>query len=171
MKVLVTLSADEMRQAAAGGVERRLDGLIRGRRSTHPETPDHKQAWWQSHIVGAIGEFAVAKAFGVAWKPTIGQVDQKDVLDFEVRTTELPTPLLRYRGHNNPASKYILCSYRGNQVLIQGWLPGSTVKALGYEEFDNVWTAGVDQLYSMTDLNVDIEWSDTVAPYGKARVS
>lgn len=167
MKILVTLTNEEMRAAAYGGVERRIHGITKGRRSTHPETPDHKQNWWQSDIIGAIGEFAVAKALGTVWNPTIGQVNRKDVLDFEVRTTEQPTPLLRYRGHNDPSSKYILCSYRGNQVLIQGWLPGYTVKALGYSEFDNVWTAGVDQLYSMADLNAEIHWSDTVVPYGK----
>jgi hypothetical protein len=33
-------------------------------------------------------------------------------------------------------------------------------------EFDNVWTAGVEQLYSMVDLNADIEWSESVKPYG-----
>lgn len=167
MKVLVTLTPDEMRKAATGGIERRIHGITKGRRSTHPETPDHKQHWWQSEIIGALGEFAVAKALGEIWSPTVGQVNQKDVGEFEVRTTEQPTPLLRYRGHNDPSSKYILCSSRGNQILIQGWLPGYTVKALGYMEFDNVWTAGVDQLYSMADLNADILWSDTVVPYGK----
>ena len=166
MRVLVTLTPAELEEAALGGVRRRINGLVKNRRSTHPETPDHEQNWWESHVVGAIGEFAVAKALGVAWRPTVGQVNEKDVGEFEVRTTQLPKPLLRYRGHNDPASKYILCSYRGNQVLIQGWLTGHTVKALGYEEYDNVWTAGVDQLYSVADLNADIVWSDTVKPYG-----
>lgn len=167
MKILVTLNENQLEAAAIGGVRRRIHGITQGRRSTHPETPDHKQNWWQSDIIGAIGEFAVAKALGEIWNPTIGEVNRKDVGEFEVRTTEQPTPLLRFRGHNDPASKYILCSYRGNQVLIQGWLPGHTVQALGYMEFDNVWTAGVDQLYSMADLNCEIQWSDTVKPYGQ----
>ena len=165
MKVLVTLTEAEMREAALGGIERRLDAMRRGRRSTHPETPDYKQAWWQSHVVGAFGEFAVAKAFGLPWNPTIGQVDQRDVGEFEVRTTELPNPVLRYRGHNDPNAKYILCAYRGNQVLIHGWLPGYTVRDLGYMEFENVWTAGTDQLYSVVDLPVEIDWCDTVRPH------
>lgn len=167
MKILVTLNENQLEAAAIGGVRRRIHGITKGRRSTHPETPDHKQNWWQSDIIGAIGEFAVAKALGEIWNPTIGEVNRKDVGDFEVRTTEQPTPLLRFRGHNDPSSKYILCSYRGNQVLIQGWLPGYTVRDLGYMEFDNVWTAGVDQLYSMADLNCEIQWSDTVKPYGQ----
>lgn len=166
MKILVTLTNAEMETAALGGVRRRIDALNKGRRSTHPETPDHKQQWWQSHIIGAIGELAVAKALGVEWNPTVGQVDQRDVLEYEVRTTEAPTPLLRYRGHNDPGASYILCSSRGNQVLIHGWLPGHTVRALGYEEHDNVWTAGVDQLYSMVDLNAEICWGEGVKPYG-----
>ena len=170
MKILVTLSEAEMLEAAHGGVARRIDAMKRGRRSTHPETPDHLQNWWQSHIVGAFGEYAVAKAFGVTWDPTIGRVDQRDVGEWEVRTTELPEPKLRYRGHNDPRSTYILCSSRGNQVLIHGWLPGYTVRDLGYMEFDDCWVAGVDQLYSCADLLGEIQWGDTVAPYGRARV-
>lgn len=170
MKVLVTLTEKELREAACGGIERRIDAMKRGRKSTHPETPDHLQNWWQSHINGAIGEFAVAKALGVTWNPTIGQVNQKDVGEYEVRTTELPNPVLRYRGHNDPSSTYILCGLKNNRVLIHGWLPGYTVRDLGYMEFDNVWTAGADQLYPVTDLNTDILWSDTVIPYGVSRV-
>lgn len=169
MKVLVTLTEQELEIAALGGVRRRINGLAKKRRSTHPETPDHEQNWWESHVVGAIGEFAVAKALGMDWNPTIGQVDQKDVGDFEVRTTQLPEPVLRYRTHNDASSTYILCSYRGNQVLIQGWLPGHTVRQLGYEAFEGCWVAGVDQLYSIADLNAEIVWSDTVKPYGHAR--
>jgi len=171
MKILVTLNEDQLEAAAIGGVRRRINGLVKNRKSTHPETPDHEQNWWESHVVGAIGEFAVAKALGEVWRPTIGQVNQKDVGDFEVRTTQLPEPVLRYRSHNDPSSIYILCSYRGNQVLIHGWLPGHTVKALGYEAYENCWVTGVDQLYSMTDLNAEIQWSDTVKPYGVKRCS
>lgn len=169
MKVLVTLSEQELEEASLGGIRRRIDGMTKKRRSTHPETPDHEQHWWESHIVGAIGEFAVAKALGEKWRPTIGLINQKDVGEFEVRTTQLPTPLLRYRSHNDPNSKYILCSYRGNQVLIQGWLPGYTVKQLGYEPYEGCWVAGVEQLYSMADLNADIHWNDRVKPYGGKR--
>ena len=167
MKILVTLNEAELEEAALGGVRRRIHGITRGRRSTHPETPDHLQNWWQSDIIGAMGEFAVAKALGVTWDATIGRVDRKDVLDFEVRTTERPKPQLRYLLHNDPNSKYILCSYRGNQVLIQGWLPGHTIRALDYMKFENVWVANCDQLYSMADLNCEIQWSDTVKPYGQ----
>lgn len=170
MKVLVTLTEQELEEAALGGVRRRINGLVKNRRSTHPETPDHEQNWWESHVVGAIGEFAVAKALGLPWRATVGQINQKDVGEYEVRTTQLPKPVLRYRGHNDASSTYILCSYRGNQVLLQGWLPGYTVKQIGIEEFPNVWVAGLNQLYSIADLNTDIQWSDTVRHYGRERV-
>lgn len=169
MKVLVTLTEQELEEAALGGVRRRIDAIKNKRRPNQPNRPDHEQHWWESDIMGAIGEFAVAKALGEQWRPTIGDVRQKDVGDFEVRTTQLPQPVLRFRSHNDPQSKYILCSYKGNQVLIQGWLPGHTVRSLGYEAFENCWVAGVDQLYSMADLNAEIEWSDTVRPYGLKR--
>lgn len=164
-RLLVTLTKDEMRTAAHWGIERRLHAMEAGRRSTHPETPDHLQRWYQSEIVGALGEYAVAKAFGVEWDPTIGRVNAHDVLDYEVRTTEQPRPVLRYRIHNDPVNKYILCQSRGNQVLIHGWLPGQTIKDLGYMEYDDVYIASPDQLYSIFDLPVDIVTNDTVRLY------
>lgn len=170
MKVLVTLTGAELRQAAHGGVERNIDAMKRGRKSYQTDRPDHEQNWWQSHIIGAIGEFAVAKALGLAWNPTIGQVDQKDVGEFEVRTSELPNPVLRFRAHNDPASHYILAGLKQNKVLLHGWLPGYSVRDLGHMEFDNCWVAQPDSLYSMADLNAAIEWSDTVVPYGATRV-
>lgn len=171
MKILVTLTADELEQAARGGIARNIDGMMKQRKGRDRETAEHEQHWWESHITGAIGEFAVAKALGETWRPTVGRIDQKDVGEYEVRTTQLPKPLLRFRAKDNPHSKYILCQYRGNQVLIHGWLVGHTIRALGYEAHENCWVAGTDQLYSMCDLNSDIEWSDTVTPYGHARTS
>lgn len=164
-KVLVTLNKDEMRQAAHAGIERRLHALEHGRRSTHPDTPDHLQRWYQSEIVGALGEYAVAKAFGTVWDPAIGRVNAHDVLNYEVRTTEQPKPVLRYRTHNDPRNKYILCQSRGNQILIHGWQIGQTIMDLGYMEYDDVYTAGPDQLYSIFDLPVELEFSDTVKLY------
>lgn len=166
MKVLVTLTAEELRHAAAGGVERNIDAMKKGRKSYQKDRPDHEQNWWQSHIIGAIGEFAVAKALGYEWDSTVGRIDAKDVGEFEVRTTELPVPVLRFRSHNNPRSHYILASLKNNRVLLQGWLPGYAVRDLGYMEFDNCWVAQVDSLYSMADLNAEIQWGTNVTPYG-----
>ena len=165
MKVLVTLTPAELEQAAFGGVQRRIAGIFQNRRSTHPETPDWKQQWWESNVIGAIGELAVAKALDMHWDPTIGRVDAHDVGDYEVRTTQLPNPVLRYRTHNDPKNRYILCSYKRDKVLIHGWLPGQTVLDLGYMEFDDVYTASADQLYSITDLPEPVAWSDMVQPF------
>ena len=165
MKVLVTLTRDEMERAAYGGVQRRLAGMYQNRRSTHPETPDWRQQWWESNVIGAIGELAVAKALDMEWNPTIGRVDAHDVGPYEVRTTQLPSPVLRYRIHNDPKNRYILCSYKRDKVLIHGWLPGQTVLDLGYMEHDDVYTASADQLYSITDLPEPVAWSDMVQPY------
>lgn len=164
-RVLVTLTEPELEAACNAGVRRRISAMKQGRRSTHPETPDWKQAWWQSDIIGAIGEFAVAKAFDVEWDPTIGRVDRPDVLDYEVRTTELPEPKLRVRAHNDLTKRYILCSYKLNKVLIQGWQIGTNVKKQGREEYDGVWIAGVDELYSIVDLGPDIVLGDGVELY------
>lgn len=166
MKVFVKLTQAELREAAIGGVDRRLSALAMNRRSTHPETPDHLQHWYQTSIVGAIGELAVAKALGLRWDPTIGRIDATDVGNYEVRTTEQPNPVLRIRAHDNAAKTFLLCQYWRDRVLIHGWTLGQRVIDLDHMEFENCWSAPADTLYSMADLNTEIAWSEHVVPYG-----
>lgn len=168
IRVLVNLTREELRTAAIGGIDRALDGAEKRRRSNHPETPDWKQRWFHSHTVGAIGEFAVAKAFDIEWDATVGRVDRPDVGNWEVKTTDLPVPKLRYWDHKDPTRLFVLASYkyRTGQVLIQGWLPGAAIKALNQLERDGrVYTATVDQLHNVTDLPGDIQWGDAVRIY------
>ena len=88
---------------------------------------------------------------------------------WEVRTTERPSPKLRVRAGDDLSKNYILASYKKNQVLIQGWLPGKRVKELGREEFDGVWTATVDELYSIVDLPGEVAFGDEVQIWASHR--
>lgn len=168
-RVLVTLTRDELRHAAHAGIERRLDAMEKQRAGRFKE-PEWKQRWYQSTVVGAIGELAVAKALNAHWDPNVGVVDMADVLEYEVRTSELPDPRLKLYPRDVRKSTYILCSYKRDQVLIQGWLPGYEIEALGREEFqDNVYTATVSELYGIVDLNADLTFSDTCVLYKGTR--
>lgn len=164
-RILVTLTRDELRHAAHAGIERRLDAMQKGRNGRFRE-PEWKQRWFQSTVVGAIGELAVAKAFGQDWNPYVGRVDQADVAGLEVRTSELPDPRVKLYPRDNRAASYVLCSYKADQVLIQGWLPGYEIERLGREEFqDGVYTATLAELYAIADLPGEIEYCDTVQLY------
>jgi len=162
MKVVVTLTPSELEKAAYGGVQRRIQGIMKGLKSTHSETPDYKQNWWQSDIVGAIGEMAVAKAFGVEWQPTIGDIHRKDVLDYQVRTIENPSAGLRVRSHDLTDDIFILCQVRKNKALLHGYSTGAIVRDHAWEEFPRCFTLPKNQLFHVTDLAHPIEWSDHV---------
>lgn len=165
MKVKVTLSEQELRTAATGGIERRIAAIQMGLKSKTIGRPDHLQKWWQSDITGAIGEYAVCKAFGVEWLPTIGKTDQKDCLDYQVRTIEDPNGGLKVRTHDNPADLFILAQVHKNKVLLHGWLPGHRVLAYQLEIYPNCFTVPNTLLYSMADLNQPIEFGPEVQHY------
>ena len=165
MKVLVVLNPDELEAAAHGGINRRIRAMQKDRRPNQPERPDHEQHWWQTDIIGAIGEYAVAKALGQQWQDLTSDVNGKDVLDYQVRTIENPKGGLKVRRHDNPLDIYILAQVSRNRVLIHGWMPGHQVIAYDHEIYPNCWTIPTAMLYKMADLPEEIYWGPTVTPY------
>jgi hypothetical protein len=165
MKVLVTLSIDELRIAASAGVERNLRAMVKNRRPNQPERPDWEQQWWQSNVNGCIGELAVCKAFGVEFTDTVEDIDG-DVLGYQVRTIQNPKAGLRVRSHDRNEDTFILAQVHKAQVLLHGYMTGWQVKQRGLEEFPRCFTMPARELYSVTDLPHEIQWADTVKPYG-----
>jgi hypothetical protein len=163
MKVVVTLTPSEVEKAAYGGVNRRIRAMKIQRRPNQQERPEWEQKWWQSDIIGAIGEFAVLKMFGVEWEDLPEDRNGKDVLDYQVRTIENPSAGLRVRSHDAD-DIFILAEVNKNKVLIHGYSTAELVRSNGFEEFPRCMTLSKEQLYSVTDLPHPIEWSDFVAP-------
>jgi hypothetical protein len=164
MKVIVTLTPSELEKAAYGGVNRRIRAMKIKRKPNQQERPEWEQKWWQSDIIGAIGEFAVSKAFGLDWEDLTEDDNGKDVLDYQVRTIENPRAGLRVRSHDLTDDIFILAEVNRNRVLIHGYSTGAIVRDHAWEEFPRCFTLPKEQLFSITDLAHPIEWSDTVAP-------
>jgi hypothetical protein len=162
MKVIVTLTPQELEKAAYGGVQRRIRALQRQRTPNQKERPEWEQKWWQSDIIGAIGEMAVSKAFGVDWHDLEDDVNGKDVLDYQVRTIENPSAGLRVRSHDSTEDIFILTEVRKNKALLHGYSTGAIVRAHAWEEFPRCFTLPKEQLFHVTDLAHPIEWSDYV---------
>lgn len=165
MKILVVLEPGELREAAIGGIDRRISAIVNGRRSHVKEKNYQQQNWWQSDVVGAVGEYAVAKAFGRPWSPTVGRIDALDVHRYQVRSTEQREARLRVRKWDNPEDLYILAQVHNNRVLLHGYLPGHRVLETGIEEFPNCWSVPTWDLYMMSDLPEDICWGKDVNIY------
>lgn len=162
MKVVVELTPSEVRAAAQTGVERRIRAMQKQRAPRQSGIPDWKQNWWQSDIVGCLGEFAVCKAFGIDFVDTENDVNGADVFNYQVRSTENPDTGLRVRINDDAQDVFILALVYKNRVLIHGYSIGAQVKSRGKKEFENCWTLPSDELYSITDLPQPIEWSTSV---------
>jgi len=173
VKLLVTLSAAELQTAAHGGVDRRVSAIEHNRQGrSHEQVADEHQNWWQTTVIGAIGEYAVAKAFGRVWDPTVGRVNAPaDVSRYQVRSTESKQPMLRVRTGDDPDQLYILAQVWRNMALLHGYLPGHQVVSWGNDYYGGVWSVGADLLYSMADLPEEIDYSDTVRPYKRTTIT
>tara|TARA_Y100000310_G_C20666017_1_gene807534 strand:+ start:500 stop:988 length:489 start_codon:yes stop_codon:yes gene_type:complete len=125
MAINVTLSGAEMVIAADAGVLRQVSA-IRDRRSDFYRDDGGGQNKWQAHILGCLGEFALAKHLDIFWSGTVGQVHLPDVGPFEVRT-RAPSRFgndltLTQRDHTH--RKYILVVSTPPVFILHGWIYG-----------------------------------------------
>jgi hypothetical protein len=81
MVLQVQLTPLEFIHAAHAGFLRQTQNLLHQRRDTHGFNGDG----WSVHVMGALGEFACAKALGLFWSGP-GKMRASDVGAFQVRT-------------------------------------------------------------------------------------
>jgi len=123
----VRLEIDEIRLAAQGGIERHLWRLEKRPEMKNKFGDEH----WEPDIVGAIAEYAVAKAFGIFWKPTVGELCVRDVGPLEVRASVAGPCMVLYP--NNPEDAPFVFVLGGPPVLrIVGWIMGRDGKCREY---------------------------------------
>lgn len=83
----------------------------------------------ERHVIGAIGEFALAKHLGVFWDPRIGQLDTKtgDVAGYQVRATTRRGACLIVKPEDPEADRYCLVEVDLNPGQPYAHLKGSLV--------------------------------------------
>jgi hypothetical protein len=146
--VRVILCDADMQIAAHGGVNRQLKG------GKHPKSPEVKywdQHFWQSHIIGAISEYAIAKLLDLEWQWEIRQ-DKYDVGTYQVRATENPSNRLLVRKNDNPTDQFIFAKVHDNRVLLEGWTTGQRVIDHKDEIFKGTYVMPDYLLYPIADL-------------------
>jgi len=87
--VTVTLTKDEMLHGALVGCTRQIDNLY-----AHVSNAHGARHSFDANVLGALGEMAVAKHFGVYWNGNLGDFRAKDVGGAQVRTTDTPNGCL-----------------------------------------------------------------------------
>ncbi len=132
-KVLVTLDYEELEYCAVSGARRNIRAMQKDRKP-RDNTKYSAQNWWQSNIVGVIGEYAVAKALGEHWQDLEADRGGFDVLSYQVRSTENTSPKLAARPNDDLNHMYILAQVYKCRVLIHGWATGYEIKQLGAQE-------------------------------------
>ena len=149
----IKLTRQEMRTAAYTGVERNLHALSKN--LTNLYGAPQRKTEWQNDVVGAIGEYAVAKFLNVYWNPAveINLTDLPgDVGIYQVRTTGWPQGCLLMHPTDKDEAPFILAVVERNTVTLKGWLYGYEGKTLGeLKEYDTYWVTQ-DKLHPIDRL-------------------
>lgn len=104
--MMVTLSASEALMASYVGCQRRVASLARNCRDRHGY--DGKNAWEQD-VLGALAEFAVAKALDMHWSGSVNAWKRPDLgRSYQVRVTTYADGRLLVRDSDPLDDTYIL---------------------------------------------------------------
>jgi hypothetical protein len=137
-KVLVTLDYEELEYCAISGARRNIRAMQKDRKPRQSTVAYEKQHWWQSHVTGVIGEYAVAKSLGEHWLDLENDRGGFDVLSYQVRSTEHTSPKLAARPNDDLNHIYILAQVYKSRVLIHGWATGYEIQQLGAQEHGTI---------------------------------
>ena len=149
----IKLTRQEMRTAAYTGVERNLHAL--GKNLTNLYGASERKTEWQNNVVGAIGEYALAKYLNMYWNPAV-DVDLDalpgDVGTYQIRTTGWPQGCLLIRPKDKMEAPFVLAVIESNIVTFKGWLYGFESKTVGELRDNDTYWVKQDKLHPMDRL-------------------
>lgn len=154
--MIVRLNRYELLHAAIAGCERQVMALQKGRPELHGA--DDRGNDWQIGIIGAIGEYAVAKALNMYWLPVSNlPLDQLpgDVGPYQVRSTRHATGRLIIHDSDRMDSPYILTIVNEPEVRLVGWCSPREARALGewrQGKHREQWWVSQNRLHDMSSL-------------------
>jgi hypothetical protein len=93
-------------------------------------SPGRKDLGIETHVVGAMAEYAVARALNINWHPVTGTVDtyRGDVGKIQVKSIKDPRHKLIVQLHDLEEFKYVLCHVSMTEVTLLGWIEGVDAK-------------------------------------------
>lgn len=121
------LSWFELIEAANGGVARHV-------RALHDERSfegGREDAGFERHILGVIGEKALAKWLGVYYVPAVGRLDTEDGdvgLAYQVKATTRKGGSLIVRPQDAARFPFVLAIVDAPRVSLMGWVEGVDAK-------------------------------------------
>jgi hypothetical protein len=125
--MLVSLTWREVRLAAFAGIDTNIMDIYKGFRDRYGASTDENG--WQKHIVGAIGEFAVAKALNQYWPGADMELAARgDVSRLQVRSTTRRDGRLIVNRTDRDDAAFILVTGVPPKLTIPGWIEGAAGK-------------------------------------------
>ena len=122
----IELTKGEQMKAASVGIWRNLQSMWRG---AQPRWGQGGAALWGSHIEGAAGELAVAKATNTYWSGALGDYDADDVGKLQIRTTHHTEGCLILHPDDADDRPFILVIGSLPSFRLAGWIMGRDGKA------------------------------------------
>jgi hypothetical protein len=134
---VVTLTEDEIRRAAAVGVERRVQSMAAGLKDRDFGL-EVKSRRWDIDIEGAAAELAYCKAMGREWDETVNTFHDADVGGtIQIRFTTVTRGSLIIRPSDPPEHYYVLVIGPAPKYIIPGWIKGTDARRDDWERRPN----------------------------------
>lgn len=128
----VKLTQADCYLASEVGIRRRISSQYRGSRNrAGSEETDTVAKQWFNHIIGAQGELAFCRCFGIDWPALVDRPDEPDAYpDWEVRTSQVANVSLLCYPDDHKERRYVLVT-----ADCRGFVPVFTIHGWqwGYE--------------------------------------
>lgn len=119
MPLAVTLSASEYLFAAQAGFLRQASNVCKGRVDAH----GYQGSGYDIHVLGAVGEFVVARALGLFWAGP-GTLRASDVGRLQVRTRSRSHYELIVHQSDDAGAAFVLVTGAALSYQVHGWCYG-----------------------------------------------
>ena len=129
MITTISLAPFEILIAANVGIMRHTQNLKRRKSNAHGSTSGND---WQYHVEGALGEYAVARALGLFWNGSIGDLAASDVGKYQVRTRSRDYYDLIIHPSDDDGDRFILVTGQNGEYELRGWILGQEGKMRGF---------------------------------------
>lgn len=119
------LSGQEMVTAGTVGLRRHVAAIVKGKRPVHGAQGNGHPGAFDNHILGAMAEFAVARALNLFWAPNIGLTAKGDVgglIEVRARTQDGTGLDLAIRPGDGTNSPHVLVHCDPPLFRIIGWI-------------------------------------------------
>jgi hypothetical protein len=134
VSVLVKLSVDDVIRGAAVGFLREVESIKKGLVNKHGYKGKDE---WETHIMGALAELAVANYLGVPWNEGINTFSAPDIdPDIQVRCSKREYQhRLTVRPKDKDNERFVLVNRMTNyNYELLGWILGKDAKHPDYSE-------------------------------------